>query len=108
MENNKNASLQDTIRPVSIWEKKITLTPGDKVRLLIGSFTLLPLGLTLLILSFLIVWCSSSIGLLRMDDDKSAFGFRSRFQDFIYFVRKKIGMALYEGDLTNPEECFEF
>ena len=88
MEKNKNSSLQDSSRPVSFWEKKIIITPGDKVRLLIGSFTLLPLRLILLVPSFLIIWCSSSIGLLGMDENKPASGFRRRLQNCNYFVAR--------------------
>ena len=88
MENNTNSSLPDSCRPVSFWKKKIILTRGDKVRLLIGFFTLLPIRLILLVFSFLVVWCSSSIGLLGMDEDKPASGFRRRLQDFNYFVAR--------------------
>ena len=58
--------------------------------LTLGSFTLLPLRLIILIPSFIFIWCSSSLGLLGMDEDKPASGFRRRLLKFNYFVSRFI------------------
>jgi 1-acyl-sn-glycerol-3-phosphate acyltransferase len=50
---NSQQSVSDL--PVSIWEKKIVLTVGDKICLLIGCLTLLPLRIIILIPSLLLI-----------------------------------------------------
>ena len=90
MEITENSQQTDSDRPVSIWEKKIVLGLGDKICLLIGCFTLLPLRIIILIPSLLLIWVSSRLGLLGMDEDKPASGFRRILQDFNYFVARFI------------------
>ena len=83
--------------------KNIVLSLKDKMMLTLGSFTLLPLfPLRLIILipaSSILIWCSSSLGLIGMDEDKPASGFRRFIVRVCFgFISPKIS-----GDLLPTE-----
>ena len=111
MENSNNSKHPDSDLPVPFRKKNIVLSFEDKIYLIIGSFTLLPLRLCILIPSFFLIWCTARLGILGMDQNKPASGFRRVLQDFNYCIARFIVRICFgfispkiSGDLL-PQEA---
>ena len=75
-------SIENERLPEPFRKKPIILTLQDRITLLVGSFTLLPLRVVLLIPSVFIVWMTSNVGLIGMNEQMPAFGYRRKLQNF--------------------------
>ena len=71
-------------------KKEVNLTFLDKIFLIIGSFTLLPVRIIILITCVLLGWFCAKIGLIGMDETRPASGFRRILQRFNYILARFI------------------
>jgi len=100
-------------KPTEPFQKKeVSLSILDKIFLLIGSFTLLPVRIIIFINCFMLVWVCARIGLIGMDETKPASGFRRILQRFNYMIGRFMfkvccGFISPEiiGDLLPPEDA---
>ena len=107
MEKNDDTTLPDPFQ-----KKEIHLSFLDKILLLIGSFTLLPIRIIIFIPCILLGWCFARIGLIGMDETRPASGFRRILQRFNYLIARFIIRVCFgfispkmTGDLLPPEEA---
>jgi len=71
-------------------KKEVNLTFLDKTFLIIGSFTLLPVRIIVLITCVLLGWFCARLGLIGMDETRPASGFRRILQRFNYMIARFI------------------
>ena len=112
MENSHNSKATDSDIPAPFQRKKIVFHLRDKICLLVGSITLLPIRIFILILCLLLAWCFASLGILGMDESKPASGFRRILQKVDYFIARFIVRFCFgflspkiTGDFLPPEDA---
>jgi len=69
-------------------KKEVNLTFLDKTFLIIGSFTLLPVRIIILISGLTLAWFCARLGLIGMDETRPASGFRRILQRFNYMLAR--------------------
>ena len=85
MNTNNGKQLQPPFQ-----KKEIQLKFLDKVLLIIGGVTLLPIRVIILILSMILAWLCAKIGLIGMDETKPASGVRRILQRFNFIIARFI------------------
>ena len=98
--------------PAPFQRKKIVVSFLDKICLLLGGITLLPIRVLILIPSFLLAWCCARLGLIGMNETKPASGFRRILQKFNYVIARFLIRVCFgflspkiTGDLLPPEDA---
>jgi len=88
MENNNNSDEEELAEPFQ--KKEINLKLLDKIVLVVGCFTLLPIRTIIFIPCFGLIWFTSRLGIIGMDETLPASGVRRNIQRFNYHIARFI------------------